>query len=155
MPVTSPVGTLREGLPYDDRLGLLTIPLKGFFAPLMVLSLFDFTGTMIANGSYVIAHATALRTDFLANFNAHGFWFLFQLILFLDVLFFTVGYLVEHPALGNEIRSVDPRRGWAGRWRYRLSAVEQLPTGDARAGAPPISHVSRTRSCTSPCLRCC
>jgi protein-S-isoprenylcysteine O-methyltransferase Ste14 len=120
---TSPARTLREGLPYDDRLGLLTILLKGFFAPLMVLSLFDFTGTMIANGAYVVAHASAIRTDFLRVFNAHGFWFLFQLILFLDVLFFTVGYLVEHPALGNEIRSVDPT--WLG-WAVALACYPPL-----------------------------
>ena len=110
----SPRLLFRGGLPREERLGLLTILLKSFFAPLMVVSLFDFTGTMIANGNVIFTHASALRTDFLAIFNSHGFWFLFQLILFLDVLFFTVGYLVEHPALGNEIRSVDPTwLGWA------------------------------------------
>ena len=112
--LSTPARTIRDGLPRGDRLGLLTILLKGFFAPLMVLSLFDFTGTMIANGAYVVAHRTYLRSDFLLIFNSHGFWFLFQLILFLDVLFFTIGYLVEHPALKNEIRSVDPTwLGWA------------------------------------------
>ncbi len=112
--VASPVITVREGLPYQDRLGLLTILLKGFFAPLMVLSLFDFTGNMVANGAYVINHVSIIRTDFLRVFNSHGYWFLFQLILFLDVVFFTVGYLVEHPGLKNEIRSVDPTLlGWA------------------------------------------
>ena len=55
-----------------------------------------------------------MRIDFLAVFNVHGFWFLFQVILFLDVLFFTIGYLVEMPVLKNQIRSVDPTLlGWA------------------------------------------
>lgn len=121
--VTSPARTLRGGLAYEERLGLLTILLKGFFAPLMVLSLFDFTGTMIANGAHVAADASAIGTDFLRVFNTHGFWFLFQLILFLDVLFFTVGYLVEHPALGNEIRSVDPT--WLG-WAVALACYPPL-----------------------------
>ena len=113
----SPTRAMREGLPYDDRLGLLTVLLKGFFAPLMALSLYNWAGTMIANGTYVFANVSAIRTDFLRIFDSHGFWFLFQLILFLDVLFFTVGYLVEHPAFGNEIRSVDPT--WLGRrWRW-------------------------------------
>jgi protein-S-isoprenylcysteine O-methyltransferase Ste14 len=50
----------------------------------------------------------------LAVFNVHGFWFLFQVILFLDVFFFTIGYLVEMPVLKNQIRSVDPTLlGWA------------------------------------------
>jgi protein-S-isoprenylcysteine O-methyltransferase Ste14 len=110
----SPARTLREGLPYNDRLGLLTVLLKGFFAPLMVLFLFDQTRNLLANGAYLLSHAPEIRTSFLAVFNSHGFWFLFQLVLFLDVVFFTVGYLVEHPALKNEIRSVDPTwLGWA------------------------------------------
>ncbi|MBK8751891.1 MAG: DUF1295 domain-containing protein [Candidatus Competibacteraceae bacterium] len=112
--VMSPVRAFREGLPYADRLGLLTMLLKGFFAPLMTLSLFDFSTNMVANGAYLFSHLSAVQTDFLSVFNGHGFWFLFQLILFLDVLFFTVSYLVEHPVLKNEIRSVDPTwLGWA------------------------------------------
>jgi len=44
----------------------------------------------------------------------HGFRMLMQAILFVDVFFFTVGYLVESPRLGNQIRSVDPTvLGWA------------------------------------------
>jgi protein-S-isoprenylcysteine O-methyltransferase Ste14 len=47
-------------------------------------------------------------------FDRFGFWFLMQTILFVDVLIFTVGYLVESRRLGNEIRSVDPTLvGWA------------------------------------------
>ena len=46
-------------------------------------------------------------------FNKYGFWLLIQLILLVDVLIFTVGYLVESHRLGNEIRSVDPTLlGW-------------------------------------------
>ena len=37
-----------------------------------------------------------------------------QVILFVDVLLFTLGYLIELPSLKNEIRSVDPSLlGWA------------------------------------------
>ena len=50
----------------------------------------------------------------MSFFNRFGFWFLMQVILFVDVLIFTVGYLVESRRLGNEIRSVDPTIvGWA------------------------------------------
>lgn len=115
--VRAPIRTFREGLPRAERVGLLAMFLKGFFAPLMVLSLFDFTSLMIKNGSYLLAHRQAVSTDFLPIFNSHGFWFLFQVILFMDVVFFTFGYLVEHPVLKNEIRSVDPT--WLG-WGVTL-----------------------------------
>lgn len=104
----------REGLPAQQRLGLLTILLKAFFAPLMVAWLFSHMTHMIDNGMYLAAHMELVQKSFLAVFNYRGFWFLFQLILFLDVFFFTIGYLVELPVLKNQIRSVDPTLfGWA------------------------------------------
>jgi protein-S-isoprenylcysteine O-methyltransferase Ste14 len=111
--LTSPLRVWREGLPYEDRLGLLTMLLKGFFAPLMILSLFDFTDNLVSNADFLFTYPELLTTRFLEVFNSHGFWFLLQIIVFVDVLFFTVGYLVEHPRLKNEIRSVDPTLlGW-------------------------------------------
>lgn len=111
--VRSPVKTFSEGMSDAERLGLRTVLLKGFFAPLMVLSLFQFVSKMVDNGAYLTSHAFA-DTAFLELFNSHGFWFLFQMIIFVDVFFFTIGYLVELPVLNNEIRSVDPTwLGWA------------------------------------------
>jgi protein-S-isoprenylcysteine O-methyltransferase Ste14 len=110
----SPARAFREDLPYRDRLGLLTMLLKCFYAPLMVMFLFEHTTNLLANGTFIFRHLDALKANFLAVFNSHGYWFLLQLILFLDVAFFTIGYLVEHPRLKNEIRSVDPTwLGWA------------------------------------------
>ncbi|HMO05035.1 MAG TPA: isoprenylcysteine carboxylmethyltransferase family protein [Kiritimatiellia bacterium] len=106
-------GGSRAPLPRDERLGLLAMLLKGFFAPLMLLSLFEFSSNMARNAGYLLAFASDLPDHFLPLFNAYGFWFLFQLILFLDVFFYTTGYLVEHPSLKNGIRSVDPTLlGW-------------------------------------------
>ena len=110
----SPLEVFRRGLPPPERLGLLTILLKAFFAPLMVAWLLSHMTHMIDNGVYLATHLELLQKDFLAVFNYRGFWFLFQLILSLDVFFFTIGYLVELPGLKNQIRSVDPTLfGWA------------------------------------------
>ncbi len=110
---TSPQITWRRGLPADERLGLLSVLLKAFFAPLMVVWLFDHTALMLSNGDALLLAWGKPEMDWMALFNDHGFWFLFKLILFLDVVFFTIGYLIELPALKNEIRSVDPTLlGW-------------------------------------------
>jgi protein-S-isoprenylcysteine O-methyltransferase Ste14 len=110
---SSPLMTLRTGLPANERLGLLSVLLKAFFAPLMVVWLFDHTALMLINGSALLTDWKNPEMNWLSLFNNHGFWFLFKLILFLDVVFFTIGYLIELPALKNEIRSVDPTLlGW-------------------------------------------
>ncbi len=109
----APTATWRLGLAPDQRLALLTTLLKGFFGPMMVMSLMDFC--MGAWINVLAIQATgALSAHFTQLFNRHGFWLAMQLILFVDVLVFTVGYLVESPRLGNEIRSVDATcLGWA------------------------------------------
>lgn len=110
----SPAQAWRQGLPAEERLGLLTILLKAFFAPLMVMWLLDHVVHMIANGNAIFSKPSMIWVNFRAVFDTHGFWFLLQLIIFVDVFFFTIAYLVELPGLKNEIRSVDPTwLGWA------------------------------------------
>ncbi len=109
----SPSTVWKTGLPFEERLGLLSILLKGFFAPLMVVWLFSHTGNMINHGNQIIATLQSPEREWLALFNTNGYWFLLKLIIFLDVLFFTIGYLIELPSLNNEIKSVDPTIiGW-------------------------------------------
>lgn len=111
--VRTPRLVWQGGLPADERLGLLSVLLKSFFAPLMVIWLFDHLVSMFGHGVGLSELWGKPGADWLSLFNLHGFWFLFQVILFLDVMFFTVGYLIELPALKNEIRSVDPTLlGW-------------------------------------------
>lgn len=109
----SPGAAWRGELPADERLGLLSVLLKAFFVPLMVVWLFDHTALMFKHGGALAAQWGNPEVDGLALFNSHGFWFAFRVILFLDVFFFTLGYLIELPWLKNEIRSVDPTLlGW-------------------------------------------
>lgn len=108
-----PQAAWRGELPADERLGLLSVLLKAFFIPLMVVWLFDHTGLMLGYGKELLEQWDSPDADGLALFNAAGFWFAFRLILFLDVFFFTLGYMIELPSLKNEIRSVDPTlMGW-------------------------------------------
>jgi len=110
--VRAPFDTWRNGLPAAERLGLLSTLVKAFFAPLMVLWLLGHTVHMVDNGTRTFADMSRLHTEFMEVFNTHGYWFLLQSIIFFDVFFFTIGYLVELPWLHNEIRSVDPT--WLG-----------------------------------------
>ena len=108
---TSPLGW-RANLHAEDRLALLSSLLKAFFAPMMVVSMMIFLNGAVANGwALFFEPADELSGGWLRG---RSFWFCLHLILFVDVLVFTFGYLVELPRLDNRIRSVDPTLlGWA------------------------------------------
>jgi protein-S-isoprenylcysteine O-methyltransferase Ste14 len=109
----SPAAMLRQGLEREDRVALLTTLLKGYFGPMMAMSLMFFCAGALGHGASVVASMRAGDGVFTL-LDQHGFRMLMQAILFVDVFFFTVGYLVESPRLGNQIRSVDPTLlGWA------------------------------------------
>ena len=101
----SPGRILRGGMGRDERVALTATLLKMFFGPLMVMSLLAFCNAAIVNGATLVG-ADASSTS-AASLGRVAFWFSLQSILFVDVLIFTVGYLVESPRLGNEIRSVE------------------------------------------------
>jgi len=90
----------------------LALLLKFFFAPLMINwclgHLGTLSGTMVQFDSGL---EQGLRGRVL--FDTSIFWAAFQLILFVDTLLFTLGYIVELPVLRNRIRTVDPTFfGW-------------------------------------------
>jgi len=96
-----------------ERLSLLSWIVKFFFAPLMVMWLSDHIFSLSNNIYNVWWNSSLIQLDFLSFFNNHFFWFAFSLILFLDVLFFTLWYLLESPLFKNTIRSVEPTIiGW-------------------------------------------
>jgi hypothetical protein len=110
--VKAPVEFLKRSMDRADRVAVLSTLLKSFFGPMMVMSLMTFCIGAWTNGLGIL-EAGIGGLGPLELFDRFGYWFLLQLILFVDVFFFTVGYLVESPRLGNEIRSVDPTLvGW-------------------------------------------
>ena len=80
----APLRTWRQGLPGSERLGLLTIMVKAFFAPMMVVFLIDHTARLLINGAGLYEAVGAGDGLALATFNAHGFWFALQVILLVD-----------------------------------------------------------------------
>ncbi|MFO1266409.1 MAG: hypothetical protein U1F25_14690 [Rubrivivax sp.] len=101
------------GLDRSVRLALLATLLKAFFGPLMVMSLLGFCMAAWRTGEGLLQGGAA-GLDVRGLFDRFGYWFAMQVILFVDVAVFTVGYLVETRRLDNEIRSVDPTLlGWA------------------------------------------
>jgi protein-S-isoprenylcysteine O-methyltransferase Ste14 len=99
-------------LPPATQQAGLALLLKFFFAPLMI----NWCLVHIANLSGSLVQLIAAIENGLtgrALFDTSLFWAAFQLILFVDTLLFTIGYLIELPVLGNRIRSVDPTFfGW-------------------------------------------
>jgi protein-S-isoprenylcysteine O-methyltransferase Ste14 len=101
----------RQLSPAAQQAGLALL-LKFFFAPLMInwcLShIADLSGSWL---QLIDGIQSGIRGRML--FDTSLFWATFQLILFIDTLLFTLGYIIELPALGNRIRTVDPTFfGW-------------------------------------------
>jgi protein-S-isoprenylcysteine O-methyltransferase Ste14 len=104
---------LKAGLSPAAKQAALALLLKFFFAPLMINWCLGHAGDL---GNSLVQAANGIRQGISgrALFDGSLFWACFQLILFVDTLLFTMGYIIETPALRNRIRSVDPTFfGWA------------------------------------------
>lgn len=103
---------LRFSLSPAARQASLALLLKFFFAPLMINWCLNHVADM-AGAIIQVVDGVREGMGGRALFDAALFWALFQCILFADTLLFTMGYIVEVPALNNRIRSVDPTFfGW-------------------------------------------
>ncbi|HKE93048.1 MAG TPA: hypothetical protein VKB34_01970 [Povalibacter sp.] len=108
-PMSLPLNLRLSPLARQAGLALL---LKFFFAPLMInwclLHVANLSGSLV--GFIDSVHSGIAGR---ALFDSVLFWAAFQLILFVDTLLFTLGYIIELPVLGNRIRTVDPTFfGW-------------------------------------------
>jgi hypothetical protein len=104
---------LRAGLSPAAKQAGLALLLKFFFAPLMINWCLNHCGDA-ANSVVQFFDGVREGNSGRQLFDSSLFWACFQLILFVDTLLFTIGYIVEVPALGNRIRTVDPTFfGWA------------------------------------------
>ncbi|MDP5241426.1 isoprenylcysteine carboxylmethyltransferase family protein [Uliginosibacterium sp. 31-16] len=91
----------------------LALLLKFFFAPLMINWCLGHVADMANSSSNVWIDGIIGNMSGRILFDQHLFWALFQAILFIDTLLFTLGYIIETPALKNRIVSVEPTfLGW-------------------------------------------
>ena len=89
---------------HEEAVAFRAIAVKAIFWPLMVVWL------------QVQAHDLTKNTEAFLTFGRffpYGYSAIYHGLFVVDVLLFAVGYGVEHPWLGNEIRSVEPTLlGW-------------------------------------------
>lgn len=100
----------------QQQTSILAWIVKWFFAPLMIIWLTTHIVTSL-NNIYFSTNDILLIKDFLLYFNKDFFFLFLGLILFFDVLFFTLWYLIESPKLKNKIKSVDTNILW---WLFVL-----------------------------------
>jgi len=96
----------------EEKVSILAWMVKWFFAPLMILWLSGHIFTVINNLYLSFNDLYLIKDSFILFFNKHFFWLFFTVILFFDVLFFTLWYLIESPKLNNKIKSVDATFFW-------------------------------------------
>lgn len=113
----------------EEKTAILAWVVKWFFAPLMIFWLTGHIFSMV-NYMYLTAENISLFSkDFLIFFNKYFFHFAFSTILFFDVVFFTLWYLLEGSIFKNKIKSVDSSILW---WLVALAAY------------PPINNATNT-----------
>jgi protein-S-isoprenylcysteine O-methyltransferase Ste14 len=104
--------TAQPNFGLDERRAALTLALKLFFVPLMV-------GFLLVNTREVTQLWQAVASEGLAppwyflQMNTRFYFIILALLFAIDTFIFTIGYMIEIPALNNDIKSVDPTAlGW-------------------------------------------
>ncbi len=113
----------------NEKTAILAWIVKWFFAPLMIFWLTGHIFNMTNNIYLTSENLSLFSKDFLIFFNQYFFHMAFSAILFFDVLFFTLWYLLEGSLFKNKIKSVEPTVLW---WFVALAAY------------PPINNATNT-----------
>lgn len=94
----------------DEALAARILALKFVFVPLML----SWLAQHLAGFSDLATYSMPVAgdgVDWIGFYNLHVHARLLHLVIFIDVLLFTLGYLIEHPRLKNTFVSVDPTLG--------------------------------------------
>jgi len=110
--ITKKIKNIKYKIEKKEQISILAWLVKIFFAPLMIFWLTIHIVTTLNNIYLSSLDISFLTTHFYLFFNKHFFYLLLSLILFFDVLFFTLWYLIESPKLKNTIKSVDSTFIW-------------------------------------------
>ena len=95
---------------HEEKTALLFILVKFVFLPVMINFLLDH---IVALGRHWHSLGFYSTVQSLGGFNSLFFPMAASLIFFVDVLYFTFGYIFEHEKLQNIVRSVEPTFfGW-------------------------------------------
>ncbi len=96
----------------EEKVAILTWIVKLFFVPLMIVWFSSQLFTMLNNIYLASNDIHILSYNFLVYFQKHLFWLAMAIILFIDLIFFTIWYLIEIPVLNNKIKSVESTFLW-------------------------------------------
>jgi protein-S-isoprenylcysteine O-methyltransferase Ste14 len=102
----------RPELGFEERRAALTLALKFYFIPLML-------GYLVNNIHEVLRHWNALGADesaavYAISLNTTFYLLILAVLYLVDIVIFSIGYMVEVRSRDNEIKSVDPTvLGWA------------------------------------------
>jgi protein-S-isoprenylcysteine O-methyltransferase Ste14 len=97
---------------FEERRAALTLALKFYFIPLML-------GYLVNNIHEVVRHWNALGSEepgaaYAISLNTSFYLLILAVLYLIDIVIFSVGYMVEVRSRDNEIKSVDPTvLGWA------------------------------------------
>lgn len=101
----------KDTITHEEKTALLFIIVKFVFLPLMLNFLFGHLDSIIPTTQTFWTNLQNVGT--LSAFNTFFFPYIVSIIFFIDVAFFTFGYIFEHEKLDNVVRSVEPTFfGW-------------------------------------------
>ena len=96
----------------EEKNSILAWLVKLFFAPLMIMWISSNLSDIINKVYYWYSEIWMFFKSFYYFYNNYIFITIFKLIIFIDLLFFTLWYLVESKHLWNKIKSVEPTMLW-------------------------------------------